>query len=137
MSYLNQLHTIESSISSAGGSVLVVTSEPEEHLAATRKSSGLQTTILVDTENELAMYLKQQGTLDVAISEKKGYVKGMAQPAVLVIKGGNGAGMEKGKDGEVLERWAIVPSLVSLLFVDLDVEKKRSFVTENANRWNR
>ena len=110
MSYLTQLHSIESSISAAGGSLLVVTSEPEEHVAATRKASGFQGTILVDTDNELVKYLKQQGTLDVAISEKKGYVKGMAQPAVLAVRNGKGVGTEK---GEVLERWAIVPSLVS------------------------
>lgn len=109
MAYLTQLHTIESEISAAGGSLLVVTSEPEEHLAATRKASGLQGTILVDTENELATYLKEQSTLNVTISEKKGYVKGMAQPAVLVVRGGKGAGKE-----DVLERWAIVPSLVSV-----------------------
>ena len=64
----------------------------------------------MDTENELAKFLKQQGTLDVAISEKKGYVKGMAQPAVLAVRYGKGAGTEK---EEVLESWAIVPSLVS------------------------
>jgi hypothetical protein len=110
MSYLTQLDSIESSISASSGSLLVVTSEPEEHVAATRQASGFQGTILVDTENELATYLKQQGTLDVAISEKKGYVKGKAQPAVLAVRRGKGVGTEK---GEILERWAIVPSLVS------------------------
>jgi hypothetical protein len=63
----------------------------------------------VDTKNELAGYLKKGGLVDIVVSEKGGYVKGMAQPAVLVVRGGKGAGRE----GEVLERWAIVPSLVS------------------------
>ena len=110
MSYLSQLHTIESSISAAGGSLLVVTSEPQEHVAATRQASGLQATILVDTENVLAEYLRTPGTLNVAISEKKGYVNGMAQPAVLVVKRGEGTEKQ-----HVLERWAIVPSMVSSL----------------------
>ena len=106
MSYLTQLQTLQNSVSAAGGSLLAVTSEPEEHLAATRKASKFQGKILVDTENELAKYLKKQGTLDVAISEKKAYAKGMAQPAILVVKGGKGG-------EEVLEKWAIAPSLVS------------------------
>ena len=63
----------------------------------------------MDTENELAGYLKKEGLVDIVVSEKSGYVKGMAQPAVLVVRGGKGAGRE----GEVLERWAIAPSLVS------------------------
>jgi hypothetical protein len=109
MAYLAQLQSIEASITSAGGSVLVVTSEPEKHLEATRKSSGYQGRALVDTKNELAGYLKKGGLVDIVVSEMGGYVKGMAQPAVLVVRGGKGAGRE----GEVLERWAIVPSLVS------------------------
>lgn len=114
MSHLSQLQSIASSITSAGGSVLVVTSEPEQHLAATRKASGFQGTILVDTENVLARHLRERGMVDVAISEKKGYAHGMAQPALLVVRGGKGVAGEKGmEEGEVLERWAIVPSLVS------------------------
>lgn len=38
----------------------------------------------------------------MAVTEKGGYVKGVAQPAILVVK----------KDGEVLEQWAIRPSTV-------------------------
>ena len=109
MAYVTQLASIESSIASAGGSILLVTAEPENHLAATRKTTGYKGKVLVDTENELASYLRKSGLVDVAISEKSGYAKGMAQPAVLVVKGGKGAG----KEGEVLESWAIVPSLVS------------------------
>jgi hypothetical protein len=48
--------------------------------------------------------------VDIVIAEKGGYVHGMAQPAVLGFRGGKGAG----NVGEVLERWAIVPSLVSV-----------------------
>jgi hypothetical protein len=51
-------------------------------------------------------YFKERDLLDVAISEKKGYEHGMAQPAILVI----------GKGGDVLEKWAIVPSAVCLIF---------------------
>lgn len=120
MAYLTQLHTIESSITAAGGSVVAITSEPEEHLEATRKSTDLQAKIIVDTENELAGHLKQLGLLDVAISEKGGYVHGMTQPGVLVLRGGKGAGMDSKGKGEVLERWAIVPSLVSLSVFVLD-----------------
>jgi hypothetical protein len=46
---------------------------------------------------------KSKGWVNVAVSEKKGYVNGMAQPAILTLK----------KDGTVVESWAIVPSLVS------------------------
>jgi hypothetical protein len=113
MAYLTQLQSISSSITSSGGSLLVVTSEPEKHLEATRKSSGFQGRVLVDTENELAGYLTKEGLVDIAISEKGGYVKGMAQPAVLVLRGGKNGSGEK---AEVLERWAIVPSLVSFYF---------------------
>ena len=45
--------------------------------------------------------------MNVAITEKKGYEFGLAQPAVVVLK----------KGGEVLESWAIVPSLVSSSFI--------------------
>jgi hypothetical protein len=57
----------------------------------------------VDEENVLLKELKKRGWADVAVTEKQGYEHGMAQPAVLVVK----------KGGEVLESWAIVPSMVS------------------------
>ena len=130
MSYLSQLPSIAVSIASAGGSLLVITSEPEQHLAATRKASGFQGTILVDTENVLAQHLRERGMVDVAISEKNGYVHGMAQPAVLVVRGGKGVPGDKSiaKDGEVLESWAIVPSMVSqssFALWRMDVERGR------------
>jgi hypothetical protein len=106
MDYLTTLHKLETRITAAGGSVLAVTAEPEEHLAATRATTGLTSTVLVDINNALATYLKEQKILDIAISEKKGYAHGMAQPGVLAIKG-------KG-DGTVLEKWAIVPGPMNL-----------------------
>jgi hypothetical protein len=81
-----------------------VTSELAEKLAATRASTGYKGPAIVDTENVLVEELKKRGWLDVAITEKKGYANGMAQPAVLAVK----------KDGEMLYKWAIVPALVSL-----------------------
>lgn len=102
MSYLKTLGQLLPSIGRGGGKVLIVTSEPAEHLDATRKSSSYLGEVVVDTENKLAGYLKEKGLLEVVISEKKGYKNGMAQPAIVVQK----------KDGEVLYDWAIVPSAV-------------------------
>ena len=79
-----------------------MTSEPEEHLGKMREASGYTGEVIVDTENELAGELKRRGVIDVAVSEKKGYVKGMVQPAVLV-----------GNKERVVYRWAIVPGVVS------------------------
>ncbi|KAF7976231.1 hypothetical protein HWV62_7258 [Athelia sp. TMB] len=104
ISYLKALAGLEPQITALNGKVLVVTSEPESHSAATRKSSGFTGEILVDTENLLAVELKQRGLLDVAISQWPGYEHGMAQPSVLVIK----------QNKEVLYAWAIVPSLMNL-----------------------
>ena len=64
--------------------------------------SGYTGETIIDTKNELARELKRRGLVDVAISEKKGYENGMAQPAVLVIK----------NDKTVLYHWAISPSMV-------------------------
>lgn len=50
-------------------------------------------------------YFKERDLLDVAVTERKGYANGMAQPALLVI----------GEDGTVLEKWAIVPSVVCVV----------------------
>ena len=64
--------------------------------------TGYDGEAIVDTENILVKYFKERDLLNVAITEKKGYEHGMAQPAILVIK----------NDGTVLEKWAIVPSTV-------------------------
>lgn len=106
MDYLKTLHNLEPRITAAGGSIIAVTAETEDHVAETRAATGLTSPILADTNNTLATYLKEQKLLDIAISEKKGYAHGMAQPGVLAIKG-------KG-DGTVLEKWAIVPAAGNL-----------------------
>ena len=90
---------------------MIVTAEPEEHLAATRKATGYEGTAIIDTNNSLATELKKRGLLDVAISKMIGYKHGLAQPAILVARKGVDAQVE------VLERWAIVPSaMVSFPF---------------------
>jgi peroxiredoxin len=103
MSYLKTFQTLSGSIKAAGGTPVIITAQPEEHLSATRSTSGYTGEAIVDTQNLLAKELKSRDVLDVAISEKKGYEHGMAQPAALVLK----------KDGTVLQHWAIVPSAVS------------------------
>jgi peroxiredoxin len=102
MSYLKTLQSLTPSITSAGGQIVIITAEPATHLAATRTTSGYNGEAIVDSENILAKYFKDTNLVNVAISEKKGYEHGMAQPAILVIK----------TDGTVLEKWAIVPSMV-------------------------
>ena len=67
-----------------------------------REATGYIGETIVDTENLLVNELKRRGIIDVAISEKKGYEHGMAQPAVLI-----------GTKERVVYRWAIVPSMVS------------------------
>jgi hypothetical protein len=113
MSYLSTLQALSPLISSSGGKTLAVTSEPETFLDATRQKSGYIGEVIIDSENILAGYLREKGWVDVVVQESwvlesRGYSKGMAQPGVLVLR--------KGKDGEeveILESWAIVPSLVS------------------------
>ena len=104
MSYLTTLSRLLPQIASLGGKVLIVTAEPgEQNLAATRRAANNYAgEAIVDPEHKLANYLRERGLLDVAVTEKGGYVKGVAQPAILVVK----------KDGEVLEQWAIRPSTV-------------------------
>jgi len=96
MSYLKTFQSLTPSISAAGGQTLIA------DLETTRKTTGYQGEAIIDPEHILAKYLKERGLLDVAISEKKGYEHGLAQPSILVIK----------SDGTVLEKWAIVPSKV-------------------------
>ncbi|KAH7342475.1 hypothetical protein BKA65DRAFT_292349 [Rhexocercosporidium sp. MPI-PUGE-AT-0058] len=104
-SYLSTLSTLSPSILSSSGKPLMITSEPSSFLPETRKLTGYQGDAIIDTSNELVGYLRENFGLEVAVSEKKGYVNGMAQPAVLVVK----------RDGgEVLEKWAIVPGIMNL-----------------------
>ncbi|CAL5870234.1 uncharacterized protein PFLUO_LOCUS4469 [Penicillium psychrofluorescens] len=104
ISYLKTLQSISLPISVAGGKVLAITAEPEQHLPEMVKASGYTGEVIADPRNKIAAELKQRGNLDVAISSKSGYEHGMAQPAVLVMK----------NDGTVLFDWAIVPGLMNL-----------------------
>jgi peroxiredoxin len=107
MAYLKTLQSLTPSITAAGGQPLIITAETAPNLTTTRTTTGYNGEAIVDPENILAKYFKQKGLLDVAISEKKGYEHGMAQPAILVIK----------NDGTVLENWAIVPSMVCFIYL--------------------
>jgi hypothetical protein len=111
MSYLRTLHNLSAPITAAGGAIIAVTAEPAEHLSATRKASGYEGLVIVDEMNSLAKELKRRGVIDVAISEKKGYKEGMAQPAILV---GRVRQIEGVEEREVLEKWAIVPSVMNM-----------------------
>jgi len=102
MSYLRKLQDLSDSITSNGGRVVVVTAEAESELHKTRSSSGYEGLVIVDPENLLAAELKRRGLLNVALSEKKGYPHGLAQPAVLVLQ-----------SDRVLFKWAIVPSTMN------------------------
>lgn len=104
LSYLRDFSSLSPAITAAHGTPLTVTAEPEINLSATRSATGYTGNAIVDPLQFLAKELKRRGLLDVAITEKKGYEYGVAQPAVLVIK----------KDGTVLESWAILPKMVRL-----------------------
>lgn len=101
---MRDFSSISSTLTAAHGTPLIVTAEPEIHLSATRSATGYTGAAIVDPSQLLAKELQCRGLLHVAITEKKGYKDGLAQPAVLVIK----------TDGTVLESWAIVPKLVRL-----------------------
>lgn len=103
MAYLKDFTALLPAIKSAHGTPLIVTAEPEEHLAATLAKTGYQGETIVDPENVLAKELKARDLLNVAITEKAGYAHGMAQPAVLVLR----------KGGEKLFAWNIEPTMVS------------------------
>lgn len=112
MAYLKQLASILPKIKSLGGKTLLITSEIPEYLPGVIKTAGYEGEAISDPENELATYLKDQGWLDIAISEKKGYAKGMAQPGVLVVRQKDK--MAEEMNVEILEKWAIVPSAMNL-----------------------
>ncbi|PVH86452.1 hypothetical protein DL98DRAFT_582409 [Cadophora sp. DSE1049] len=102
--YLTTLTSLLPSITSKGGNTVILTSETVSFLPEMRKSTGYEGEAIVDESNELVGYLREKYGWEVAITEKKGYEKGMAQPGVLVVR----------KDEEVLEKWAIVPGLMNL-----------------------
>ncbi|KAK5047474.1 hypothetical protein LTR84_006570 [Exophiala bonariae] len=111
--YLQSLQKLSPSITALGGKTLTVTSEPASFLSETRKLSGYQGDAIVDTENTLVGLVKERYGLEVAVSEKKGYENGMAQPAILVLRGEKG-GEIVGPERTVLEKWAIIPSVMNL-----------------------
>lgn len=68
-------------------------SEEKQCLAQVRKATGYVGKAIVDLRNVLAKEFKRMSVVDVAITKKKGYEFGMAQPAVFVVL----------EDGTVLE----------------------------------
>ena len=110
IAHLKELVAISDDIKAAGGVVVAATAEAAEHVGKVRSSTGFADTVIVDPENLLARELRSRKLLDVAITDSqlyrlRGYTHGMAQPALLVVN----------RDGTVLQRWAIVPSLVGAL----------------------
>jgi peroxiredoxin len=104
MAYLRTLESLHPSITAAGGKVIAITAEPEQHLKSTVSSTGYSCDVIVDPENQIAVEMKRRGKLNVSISSKAGYEYGMAQPAILVMR----------SDGTVLYDWAIVPGVMNL-----------------------
>jgi peroxiredoxin len=102
--YLRTLESLRPAITVAGGKVIAITAELEQHLEETRSLTGYSGDVIVDPENQIAAELKRREKLNVAISSKAGYEHGMAQPAILVMQ----------SDGTVLFDWAIVPSVMNL-----------------------
>ncbi|ORY15867.1 hypothetical protein BCR34DRAFT_558206 [Clohesyomyces aquaticus] len=109
---MRTLQDLSSDITSHGGTTLIVTAEPASFLPEMRKITGYSGAAINDPENSLVPLVKERYGLEIAVSEKKGYVNGMAQPGILILRGGKtGNG---GREGEVLEKWAIVPSTMNL-----------------------
>ncbi|KAK1766932.1 hypothetical protein QBC33DRAFT_540681 [Phialemonium atrogriseum] len=104
IAHIKELVALAGEIKAAGGTPVIVTAEVPEHLEKARAWTGFTDAAIVDPENILAKELKDRDLLDVAISSRWGYQHGMAQPALLVVKG----------DGTVLQRWAIVPGLMNI-----------------------
>jgi hypothetical protein len=102
MSYLKTFASLTSDIKAIGGMPIIATAETVEHLDSTRANTGYDGEAIIDPQNLLAAELKRRGLLEIAITEKKGYEHGMAQPAVLVLT----------SNGTVLQKWAIIPSAV-------------------------
>ncbi|KAK5689867.1 hypothetical protein LTR97_012627 [Elasticomyces elasticus] len=108
--WLRDLQAMSPSVASMGGKTVAITAQPAEFLSQMRERSGYSGDAIVDTENTLVPLMKERYELEVAITERAGYAHGMAQPAVLVLRGGKASG---GKE-PVLEKWAIVPSTMNI-----------------------
>lgn len=105
IAYIREFTILQTAIKQAGGMPLIITSESRSFLPEFLTSTGWPGEAISDPENEIIRSWKENGWLDVSISEKAGYEHGMAQPAILIQK----------KTGEVIEKWAINPSLVIVL----------------------
>jgi len=105
MSYLTSLATLAPAIEAAGGKTVIITAESEEFLPNVRSKTNYTGENISDPENLIASDLEKKDIVHVAITRRKGYEHGLAQPAIAVI----------GSDGTVLETWAIKPSVVSLI----------------------
>lgn len=81
---------------------MTVTAEDASHVETMRAQTGFTGEMLADPENTIAAELQKHHHFTPAITPKKGYPHGMAQPAVIVIE----------KDETVLYSWAIAPALV-------------------------
>ncbi|KAL7928125.1 hypothetical protein V8C35DRAFT_326202 [Trichoderma chlorosporum] len=104
MAYVRSLARLTSSIVSAGGATLIVTAEAESFITDVRTTTGYTGDAISDPQNRLVGLWKEKDWVNVAITEKKGYEHGMAQPAILVLR----------KDETVIEKWAIVPTLMNM-----------------------
>ncbi|KAI1329000.1 hypothetical protein F5Y16DRAFT_367146 [Xylariaceae sp. FL0255] len=102
--YLHTLEQLQKAVAAEGGKVLAITAESGEHLQAKRDASGYTGEVIVDTENKIAAELRLRKLLDVAITEKKGYPHGMAQPAFITHD----------SERKIYDSWAIVPSVMNL-----------------------
>lgn len=78
-----------------------------------RKLTGYSGDAIVDTKNTFVESVKENYDLEIVVTERKGYENGMAQPGILVLRGGKG-GDVTGQGGAVLEKWAIVPSAMNI-----------------------
>jgi hypothetical protein len=127
ISYLRSLQSLSPSITALGGRPVIITSENASFLQRTREKTEYQGDAIADPQNELIPWVKERWGWDIAVSEKNGYEWGMAQPGVLVVRPfatstminkvamniSDGPG-GYGKKEEVLEKWAIVPSLMNM-----------------------
>ncbi|KPI35343.1 uncharacterized protein AB675_9975 [Cyphellophora attinorum] len=102
--YLKDFQNIKEAIQAAHGVAVTITSEHPSHLEAMRSQTGFTGEMIADPENTIAAEFKKRHRFTPAISDKKGYPHGMAQPAVFVIQ----------KNGTVVYQWAIEPALMNL-----------------------
>lgn len=82
-------------------------------MAETRKRTGYTGDAIVDTENTLVKLVKERYGLEIAMTERKGYKNGMAQPGILVLRRGEIGDPRRGET-EVLEKWAVIPNTMNL-----------------------